>query len=166
MPATRRTAAAFLALVEQHDLARFMLTRRIRIQHGALPHSHPVLTLGTDDFDAPDILLADFLHEQAHWLVSLQYPLWRRVLPVLEKRFPDAPQSPPDGAQDRHSTYLHLPINWLEWRALTNLLGRRRATKVALSRRHYQWIYRTVIEDDRYLQALAKRQRLILAPFL
>ena len=46
--AERAVAQRLTDLVERYSLARWSFTDRVVIAQGATPHSHPVLTLGTD----------------------------------------------------------------------------------------------------------------------
>lgn len=60
-------------LLEQYDVAGWMFTLRVRIEEDAVPHSHPVLTLGTR---SPHdwALLSALIHEQLHWFLAGRWP--------------------------------------------------------------------------------------------
>jgi len=116
----------------------------VRIEAGAVPRSHPRLTLHTRYRDDPDRLLALFLHEQMHWAVSMDDGLHRRLVGLI----PGLPAHPPDGAGTPRSTYLHLLVCAGERMALGQLLGP--ATADALIRRiaeeRYRAVYAAVLE--------------------
>jgi hypothetical protein len=50
-----------------HDLGRFEYTSHLRVAPTEIPHSHPVLTLNAELYDADEIL-CEHLHEQMHWI--------------------------------------------------------------------------------------------------
>jgi len=51
-------------LIEKYEIPVF--TEDVLIEKGVVPHSHPVLTLGTRTCD-PLVILKTFIHEQLHW---------------------------------------------------------------------------------------------------
>jgi len=145
-----RVRTCLLRLRREFDLTPFEYTRRVRIAPLEIPHSHPVLTLNTRTED-DHALLCTYVHEQMHWyLWRLGSPSLDPISPFygeLKERYPDAPMGFPEGANDEYSTYLHLVVNWLEVEAASTLLGRDRATAIALATPVYRWIYRQVIAD-------------------
>ena len=69
-PEERAVAAQLRDLLARFDTSRYWWTKRVRIAAGELPHSHPVLTVGTRQYDNEHMLLADFIHEQLHWYLD------------------------------------------------------------------------------------------------
>jgi hypothetical protein len=137
------------------NLAPWIFTRDVLVEDGAIPHSHPTLTLNT--FNRGPFLLASFVHEQLHWYLVERDPIADAVYEqVLLKRYPEVPVGLPEGAESEISTYLHLMVCWLEVDALRRLLGRDAAD--ALARRLgevgvYRWVYRSVLADYDALEA-------------
>jgi len=66
----------------------------------------------------------------------------------LHELFPTAPARPPEGANDENSTYLHLLVCYLEYRADQQLLGELKARQVMdfWATDHYTWVYRMVLD--------------------
>jgi hypothetical protein len=63
-PRERAARDQLRRLIAAHDLRGWVFTNQIRIEQGAIPQSHPVLTLNTRHLDDDDRALAAFLHEQ------------------------------------------------------------------------------------------------------
>ena len=75
-----------LRWLERYMLDKWLYTRVVQIEEGAIPHSHPVLTLSprtrwNDYLADPEQLLAAYLHEQLHWFTLLeeQADIWDRL---------------------------------------------------------------------------------------
>ncbi len=157
-PSERATAERLRALLQTHDVDRWLYTRRVVIDERATPFSHPVLTL------APRVpragaaaaavaaadrrLIADFLHEQFHWLEEGN-PQFRAAMQAFQAQYPDAPAGAPTGAMDLESTYRHLLVCDLELQVLTELFGAQAAREELAARRYYTWIYGRVLEDPK-----------------
>ena len=67
----------------------------------------------------------------------------------------------PDGARNYEATYVHLVVNYLEIAALAEFIGRERAVDLARAQKSYRWIYRTVLADWAWLEALFTRHGLL-----
>jgi hypothetical protein len=142
-------------LREWHDTRPFEFTKHVRVAPTELPHSHPILTFNTQLYD-PEEILCEYLHGQMHWYTerlncaSADSPL----IAELKQRYPHAPTGFPEGANDEYATYLHLLVNWLEIEAASRFLKRERAEEIARRKRHYRWIYHTVLADWLALEEL------------
>jgi hypothetical protein len=162
--AAERVRERLYRLRGRFDLTPFEYTRRVRIAPTEIPHSHPVLTLGTGP-RSDDALLCTYLHEQMHWyLWCLGSPTFDPIGPFydeLKRRYPTPPTGLPEAAKDEYSTYLHLVVNWLEVEAASALLGRERAVGAALATPVYGWIYRQVVADWERLGALYREHGLV-----
>lgn len=150
-------------VLERHDLSRWIFTQEIAIQVGAIPHSHPVLTLNTRHLKQDDLLLSTFLHEQIHWYAVEQYEAVSAAMGEFRVLYPSAPVGFPQGAEDEESTYLHLFINWLEHYALQGILGEERAREVIehWSTDHYTWVYREVLQNRDQIESVLHRHGLV-----
>ena len=74
----------------------------------------------------------------------------------LRRLYPGAPVGPPDGAENAYSTYGHLVTCYLEVQAVRELLDRERAAGVISRKRHYGWIYATVLSDEERIRSLVR----------
>ncbi|HAA19377.1 MAG TPA: hypothetical protein DCP28_11620 [Cytophagales bacterium] len=162
LPEEHAVIARLQRLVEQYDLEPYVYTKTVQVHRGAIPHSHPVLTLNTAD-STDVMLLGTFLHEQMHW-----YSLFLdgRLMPVAEimaVRYPKVPSEFPEGAGSEHSTFLHLSVCFLEFKAVEAVLGREQALAYvqAMSKRYYRWVYRTILEDMDLFEELYATHQLL-----
>lgn len=144
-----RVRDQLLRLVRTYDVEPWIRTRRIRIEEGVIPHSHPVLTLHTRHLGEDDALLATFLHEEFHWMEEAQKENREAAIAEFRKIYPRVPSGNSEGARDEYSTYLHLIVCDLEYQAMTKLVGDERARAVLGASGHYTWIYDRVLNDDR-----------------
>ena len=135
----------------------------ILIDEEAIPHSHPVLTLSARRVKDDELLLSTFVHEQAHWFLSQNQKATDDAKKDLRSMFPKVPIKPPEGAADEDSTYLHLIVNYLEYRADRELLGELKALQVMefWATDHYTWIYKTVLERPRDIGNIAFKYKLV-----
>ena len=145
-------------LLKTYDLSKWVFTRSVVIDEKTdIPHSHPRLTLNTRHLKDDDLLLATFVHEQAHWFVGSREKELEEALKELRALFPKVPVGHPEGARDERSSYVHLLVVYLEYRALRELLGELRARQVMefWTHDHYTWIYKTVLERPRDIGNIA-----------
>ena len=161
--AEAKTREQLLDLVARYDLGRWQLTDRIRIEEGAIPHSHPVLTLGIRHLDNDALLLATYLHEQLHWFVARHKGRERNAIAELKRLYPSVPVGPPEGARDEHSSYLHYIVCHLEYVALIDVLGPEEARRVIdfWCGDHYTEIYKTVVRDFDAVGEIVSRHGLV-----
>lgn len=156
----RTTLAELRALLDEHDLERWIVTPVVRIDETQIPHSHPVLTLHSRHNGDPLHLLATFLHEQFHWWVIERPEALEAARRDLRIAFPDVPVGGREGAGSTSSTYLHLVVCHLELQAMTALVGDERARETLASTTHYTWIYDRVMNDPR-VEAIVRRHGLM-----
>jgi hypothetical protein len=135
------------------------------IDETAIPFSHPVLTLHTRHIKDDDLLLATFIHEQAHWWAGNNNDATRAAIAELRSIFPKVPAGPPEGAANENSSYLHLVVCYLEYRGIRDLLGELRAKQVMefWAGDHYTWIYRNVLERSRDVGEILLKHKLLPA---
>lgn len=150
-------------LVKTYDLTKWIFTKSILIDEEAIPHSHPVLTLHTRHLKDDELLLSTFVHEQAHWFLTQNQQSTEEAKKELRVLFPKAPVNFPEGAADEESTYLHLIVIYLEYRADRELLGELRARQIMdfWATDHYTWIYKTVLEHTREIGNLVFKHKLV-----
>jgi catechol 2,3-dioxygenase-like lactoylglutathione lyase family enzyme len=144
----RTTRDQLVELFERHDLSPFEFTEVVRIEDGAVPHSHPVLTLSTRSPNE-SALLSTYLHEQLHWFSSgCASPDGEAE---LFRRYPD----------EEIGTYIHLHVCWLELDALARYMPRDEVQRFLLSKPYYQDIYRRVVDDDAALGEMYRRYGMV-----
>ncbi|HTI42964.1 MAG TPA: hypothetical protein VL693_14150 [Vicinamibacterales bacterium] len=69
----------------------WLFTRRVLIDERAIPHSHPVLTVGYGDHDDDNLLLSNFVHEQLHWWLVAHQAATDAAIVELRQLFPGMP---------------------------------------------------------------------------
>jgi hypothetical protein len=143
-------------LLDRHDVVKWIRTRDVLIREGAVPHSHPVLTLNTRHVDDDDLALSTFLHEQLHWIVLDDQGALRKAIKDVQRLVPKIPVGHPEGANSRDASYLHVVVNFLEWRALREVVGSERAANVMefMQSDHYTVIYALVVEHEEQIAAI------------
>ena len=154
LPEEHEVIARVSDLLASYDLESFIYTTDIVVQQGAIPHSHPVLTLNTADSTEKD-LLATFLHEQMHWYSLAMGDKMDPIGEAVLARYPQVPTEFPEGGGSEQSTYLHLGICFLEYQSLSRILGEGVAREhlETMTQRHYTWVYRTILEDLEFFEA-------------
>jgi len=152
-------------LIKTYDLSKWIFTKSVMIDEQSIPHSHPVLTLSTRHVRDDELLLSTFVHEQAHWFLTQNDKSTDEAIKELRVLFPKVPAGLPEGASDEESTYLHLIVVYLEYRADRELLGELKARQIMdfWSTDHYRWVYRTVLERTRDIGNVALKHKLIPA---
>ena len=163
--AEQQTKAQLQRLLQTYDTAKWIFTKSVLIDEKSIPHSHPVLTLSTRHLRDDELLLSTFLHEQIHWFLTQNHKNTEEAKKELRVMFPKAPVSFPEGAKDEESTYLHLIVVYLEYRADRELLGELKARQVMefWATDHYTWIYKTVLERTRDIGNIVFKHKLIPA---
>ena len=158
-------------LFKEHDLSRWIFTKKIRIEQKARPHSHPVLTLNTRYVTNDGLALSGFVHEQIHWFLAGKPKDFGKALADVDKLYPDAPEAfEAGGSGTRQSTILHLLVCELELESMRALLGAEQGTAVIRgvladaqsSGLGYHWIYQTVLDDQDKLSAVLRQHKLAL----
>lgn len=143
----RETEEQLRRIVAEYDVSRWLYTKRIHIQRGVTPTSHPVLTLNTRNRGDDHGLLSALLHEEFHWLEEARPEAREAAKAEFGQLFPDAPVGDGQGARSLDSTYLHLIVCDLEYQAMTLMVGEARAREVLTGMRFYRWIYRQVLDN-------------------
>jgi hypothetical protein len=154
--AEHRTSEQLRVLLERYDVSPWVYTTRVRIEEGVIPHSHPVLTLGTGTGGGVP-LLAEFLHEQLHWFLEERPEAVDAAVAELQEAFPEVPVGHPEGARSERSTYEHLVVTHLEHKVLGRLVGAAEARDTMESWSHYRWIYRTMLSHETQFDELVAR---------
>lgn len=163
-PPEEATRAQLERLPQRYDLSPWTFTEEVMIQEGAIPHSHPTLTLSTRHLDDDGLLLSTYLHEQLHWRMgTVRERAWAAV-EDFATRYPDLPTDLPQGSGDKIGTYFHLIICPLEIASVLALAGEDEARRVLdfWCGDHYTAIYRIVRDDASNVAAVLARHDLTL----
>jgi hypothetical protein len=158
----RQTKEQLQRLVAKYDVSNWVFTRKVIIESGVIPHSHPTLTLSTRHLKDDDLLLSTFVHEQFHWYLGEKAKETEEAYKELKTIFPKVPAGFPEGGNDEESTYIHIFVCYLEYQAVKELLGELRASQVMefWATDHYTWIYKTVLERGREIGSLMRKHKL------
>lgn len=153
-----------LSLCERYPLDKWRYTAKVQIEDGAIPRSHPVLTLGTRHVNDPGQLLGTYIHEQLHWFLMLaeKFERAKRARDEFRRMYPVLPVKLPEGCGSAFSNYLHIQVNYLEYLGLIELLGAGEARSV-IERitTHYTKIYALVLQDNERIDEVMTRHNLI-----
>lgn len=155
-------------LLERYPLAKWLYTETVQIEEGVLPHSHPILTLspqtkGVDYLANPEQLLGTYIHEQMHWFCLLEdkFEAYKHASTEFRTLYPNLPTERPEGCGNSFSNYLHVQVNYLEYRGLSELLGSKKARSILEQIPHYTAIYALVLRDYERIDAVMTRHGLI-----
>jgi hypothetical protein len=158
-PIEQRKKDQLERLAAAYDLKKFTLTRDVRIEQGAVPHSMPVLTLNGAFLNNDDGALSQYVHEQGHWVLRRHRADLRELYADLVTAFPSIPTAPPQGSGGAQDSYLHLVVILLEWQALEDLVGADRARAVLEFKQtdHYTALYAAVLQKRGLVESIARR---------
>ena len=141
----RITKKSLENILSKYSLDKWVFCQNVTIEQDARGKAFPFITLSAWR-DAEEGLLAQFLHEQIHWIENGKEEQKNQAIEELKAIFPNAPVGRPEGADNEKSTYWHLIICRLEFLALIELLGEEKAKNILLNRKVYTWIRRIVVE--------------------
>ena len=157
-----RTKALLERVLQDYDLRKYTLTRKVMIDERAVNHAFPDLTLNARFADSEDELLSSYVHEQLHWHLRDRAPQMQRAVAELRQLYPRVPVGGADGAETEYSTYGHLVDCYLELQADRQLIGRERTSAVIAHKGHYNWIYSTILKDEPKIAAVVAANQLEL----
>ena len=157
-----KTKQKLLRVLEEYDVKKWIYTDSLVISEKVdIPFSHPVITLNTEP-QSDLSYLAGFIHENIHWYIRSKKREGNvKAIKELQEKFPEVPVGKGQGAGSRMSTYFHLIVNYFEYDAIKQLAGERAARAVIKNRYYYKWIYKQILEDTAYFEALMKKHHFI-----
>ncbi len=144
-------------LLAKYDLRKWIICREVVIEQDARAHSFPIITLSAWNAQSEESLLAQFLHEQIHWIETGNEDKMDQAIEELKILYPEVPVGRPEGAINEKSTYRHLIVCRLEFLALGELLGEDRAKEIILGNKNYTWIRRTTIENGSNIDPIIEK---------
>lgn len=151
-------------LLKEKDVSNWIFKDTIVIdENRRIPGSHPVLTLTARYVNDDELLLSTFVHEQIHWFTYNNHDKVNEAVKELEVMFPKVPYASKEGAKNERSTYVHLIVNFLEYKAARELQGELKAKQIMdyWMTHHYTWIYKTVLERNNDLSKILFKHDLI-----
>jgi hypothetical protein len=150
----------------EHNLARWVQTRIVVIEEGAIPHSHPVLTLHTRHLEDDGLFVSTLIHEQMHWWLAKHPRQTEVAVRELKARYKTLPVGFPSGAASLRSSYEHLLVINLELDGVRNVLGEAEEGRVLEFWKddHYTRLYRIVAADRAQINAIMKKRGLLIPP--
>lgn len=159
-----KTKAALERLLAEYDVSKWMFTKSVLIEKGALPHAYPVLTLSTRYLPYDYMHLSTFIHEQIHWFLSEREGKVNQAINELRILYPKVPVDSRGlkSARTELSTYSHLIVNYLEFSAIVELVGEESAVSTIERMGHYTWIYETVLSDRDKIEEIVRKYGLII----
>ncbi|HEX4497652.1 MAG TPA: hypothetical protein VIE43_18410 [Thermoanaerobaculia bacterium] len=152
-------------LLRTYDVTPWIFTHSVIVDSapGTIPHSHPVLTLSVRHRKDDDLLLSTFIHENLHHFLDQNHEKTEAAKKELRALFPKVPVGYPDGADSEDSTYEHLIVCYLEYRADKVIWGDLRAFQTVQFWMvdHYRWIYRQLLEEGYQIGPIVQKNGLI-----
>ncbi len=158
-PREQQTRDQLVHVLEQYPLDKWLYTEQIQIDRNAIPHSHPILTLHTKHLDDAQQLISTYIHEQIHWFLTLveHFEDGGKAMNTFRQIYPQLPIGIPDGCGDEFSNYLHIPVNYLEYRGLIELFGDEIARQILERKDYYKKIYALVLDETGRIGDFIKR---------
>jgi hypothetical protein len=153
----RATRAQLERVLARWDLSPWFFTNIVQIDSGALPHSHPILTLNTGSLANDSVKAKGFIHEELHWFLSRYHASTDSAMDEVRKLYPELP---PESGPDRESTYLHLLVGVLELDGTVKLFGEAAARRMMARTPFYTWVYREVLDHGDALRAILHKHGL------
>lgn len=139
-------------LLEKYDLSPWAYTTKVQVDENTkTPHSHPILTMSTQEeyLKSKVKLLSTYLHEQFHWHVIINgKPSKDEFRSRIKTDFPSVKIGHPYGSGDEGSTLSHIIVCYLEYIALSELIGQKMAKASLLTNGYYRWVYITVTDPQ------------------
>jgi len=132
-------------ILKKYQLDKWILCHDIIIEWNATGKAFPTIRLSAWQ-DNEERMLAQFLHEQFHWIEKGKEEQMKNAIMELKKTFPDVPIDKPEGGGSEESTYNHLIVCRLELLALKEILGDEVAKRIVSGNKNYTWIRRMAVE--------------------
>ena len=142
----RGTQVMLEEILGTYELSKYVRCREVIIEQGASGKAFPLIRLSAWKTGREDGLLAQFIHEQLHWIEEDKEKQMVQAMEELKNIFPRAPIDKPEGGGSERSTYCHLIVCRLELLALKEILGEKRALDILSGNTNYTWIRKIVID--------------------
>lgn len=143
-------------ILSKYNLEKWIKCREVIIEQDASGKAFPIIRLSAWK-DNEEGMMAQFIHEQYHWIEKCKEDEMKAAIEELKTLFPDAPLEKPEGGGNEYSTYNHLMICRLEFLALKEILGEETATRIVSGNTNYTWIRRMVLERASDIESVIKK---------
>ncbi len=151
---TAMTKQNLLHLAQVYDLSPFLFTKRVMISSESKATAKPILTLGTEEAEAPKLLLANFLGLELDWWLSTKKELEDAALAQLRKIYPKVPQA------EALAAHRELLLSFLKMRALEFYLGKVEARlvmqEISKKMKPTRWADTQVLRQDNSVQKVVE----------
>ena len=164
-------------ILSEYSLDPWIITQEVRIKPGVDPHSRPILTLNTDYLEDDQTQLSIFVHEQAHWIPWAKRKAAIENLRELYPEIPGVPENNDNSAGDKLATYNHLVVAWVEFDAMTELVGEQKARQIIRDKvqeivsepysaveKSFIWYNERVLNDPQKIGLILEKHDIIYTP--
>lgn len=164
-------------ILSEYPLDPWIITQEVQIKAGIDPHSRPILTLNTDYLDDDQTQLSIFVHEQAHWIPWAKRKAAIESLRELYPKIPGVPENNDNPAGDKLATYNHMVVAWVEFDAMTELVGKQKASQIIKDKvqekvsepysaveKSFIWYNERVLKDPQKIGSILKEHDIIYTP--
>ncbi len=143
---TAMTKQNLLHLAQVYDLSPFLFTKRVIISSKSKSTARPLLTLGTEEAEAPNRLLANFLGLEIDWWLSTKKELEDAALAQLRKIYPQVPRA------EVLVAHRELLLSFLKMKAVEFYLGKIEARvvmrEISTKMKPIRWADTQVLRQD------------------
>ncbi|MDQ3018693.1 MAG: hypothetical protein M3Q64_02385 [bacterium] len=144
-------------ILEKYQLDTYIRCSNIIIELDGRGYAFPYITLSAWKKGKEENLLAQFLHEQLHWIEKELEELFYRAIEELKTIFTNVPINKPEGGGSEKSTYTHLIVCRFELLALAELLGKESAFRIVSGNSNYTWIRKTAINEGEMIDQVIRK---------
>jgi len=143
-------------ILNKYNLEKWFQCKEIVIEQDATGKAFPIIRLSAWKNDEEG-MMAQFLHEQYHWIEKGKEEQMGNAIRELKILFPNAPLEKPEGGGSESSTYKHLIVCRLEFLALKEILGEGVAKRIVSSNKNYTWIRRVILERSSDIDGIIRK---------
>lgn len=164
-------------ILSEYSLDPWIITQEVQIKAGIDPHSRPILTLNTDYLDDDQTQLSIFVHEQAHWIPWAKRKAAIESLREIYPEIPGVPENNNNPAGDKLATYNHMVVAWVEFDAMTELVGKQKASQIIKDKvqekvsepysaveKSFMWYNERVLKDPQKIGSILEKHDIIYTP--
>lgn len=144
-------------ILNKYNLNKWIICKDILIEQDSTGKAFPLIRLSAWNEKGEDGMLAQFLHEQFHWIEKGKEKEIENSMNKLRELFPNAPIEKPEGGGNEKSTYVHLIICRLEFLALKEIFNEEKAQDIVSGNKNYTWIRKTILDRGDEIDEIIKR---------
>lgn len=144
-------------ILRTYELDKYIRCNEVVIEQGASGKAFPIIRLSAWEPGGEVGLLAQFIHEQFHWIEKGKEEQMLQAVDELKILFPIAPIEKPEGGGSEKSTYRHLIVCRLELLGLAEILGQEKALRIVSGNKNYTWIRKMIIERSAEIDPIIEK---------